>query len=295
MQSEIMKDKDKTDFHFTTFIRNRVLLILGFLILAVPSVLSLAQTVWKTDDQAHGPIVLGMVIWMFFSASSRLAKIPEKRAIAGWFLVLLALPLYIIGRSQEIWLFEIGSFIPLIGGGLLLHKSYEGLKICIFPLLFILFVIPLPGFIVDTLTSTLKQHISNIAETILYFCGYPIARTGVTLTIGQYQLLVADACSGLHSMFSLFSLGLFYLNLQSYKSKIHNIIMFLSIAPIAFIANILRVLILILITYHFGDEAGQGFIHGTAGFLLFVVALLFLYLVDFLLIHFFKVFKKADR
>ncbi len=145
------------------------------------------------------------------------------------------------------------------------------------------FLVPLPGFFVDALTGPLKQLVSAIAEQLLYAAGYPIARSGVVLTIGQYQLLVADACSGLNSMFSLSALGLLYLYLMRYKSWLHNGLLLASILPIAFCANIVRVMILMLVTYHFGDAAGQGLMHGFFGMVLFVIALLILFGFDSLL------------
>jgi exosortase/archaeosortase family protein len=66
-------------------------------------------------------------------------------------------------------------------------------------------------------------------------------------------------------------------------SRLHNAIMVASILPIAFTANIVRVMILVLITYHFGDEAGQGFLHGTAGMVLMLVALACFFALDALL------------
>ena len=67
------------------------------------------------------------------------------------------------------------------------------------------------------------------------------------------------------------------------RSKLHNAIMLASILPIAFVANIVRVIALVLITYHFGDEAGQGFLHGAAGIVLMLVALMCLFALDALL------------
>jgi exosortase/archaeosortase family protein len=93
------------------------------------------------------------------------------------------------------------------------------------------------------------------------------------LTVGPYQLLVADACAGLNSMFTLEALGLLYLNLIRCTSKRRNIALALLIIPISFIANIIRVMILVLVTYHFGDEAGQGFVHSFAGMVLFLVGI----------------------
>ena len=98
-----------------------------------------------------------------------------------------------------------------------------------------------------------------------FWAGYPIARTGVILQIGQYKLLVADACAGLHTLFTLEALGLLYLNVIQHDSLFRNVTLAILIIPISFTANVIRVMILTVITYHFGDEAGQGFLHGFAG------------------------------
>jgi exosortase len=115
---------------------------------------------------------------------------------------------------------------------------------------------------------------------VLYLFDYPIARTGVILTIGPYQLLVADACSGIHSIISLSALGFLYLYLMKHTSFARNAILVALVVPIAMLANVTRVMVLVLVTFHMGDEAGQGFVHGFAGMVLFVAALLLLFLVD---------------
>jgi exosortase/archaeosortase family protein len=113
----------------------------------------------------------------------------------------------------------------------------------------------------------MKMAVSYAAENILFAVGYPIARTGVVLQIGQYQLLVADACAGLHTLFTLEALGLLYLNIVRHESLFRNVALAILIVPISFTANVIRVMTLTLITYHLGDAAGQGFLHGFAGFL----------------------------
>jgi exosortase len=119
-----------------------------------------------------------------------------------------------------------------------------------------------------------------VAASWLHSAGYPIGRAGVILTIGPYQLLVADACAGLNSMFTLEALGLLYMNLMGYTSVVRNILLAILVLPISFFANIIRVIILILVTYYFGDEAGQGFVHGFAGMVLFTVGLTLILAVD---------------
>jgi exosortase len=123
---------------------------------------------------------------------------------------------------------------------------------------------------------------------LLYAAGYPIARTGVILKVGQYQLLVADACAGLNSMFTLEALGLLYMNIVGHTSTLRNVLLAILIIPMAFIANVIRVIVLVLVTYHFGDEAGQGIVHGAAGMVLFAVALVLMFMIDGVLGFFFR-------
>lgn len=246
-----------------------------------PTYWDLSGTLWQNDEQFHGVIILLVVAWLIWD--KRLAVVagpPAPRTLAGSLLFGFGLLLYILGRSQEILLFEVGSQIPVLAGALLILRGGSGLRALWFPVIYFVFMVPLPGVLVDAMTGLLKQWVSILAENILYTLGYPIARSGVTLSVGPYQLLVADACSGLHSMFSLSALGLLYMYLMARKSWLHNGIMLSSILPIAFAANIVRVLILVLITYHLGDEAGQGFLHGSAGMVLIIVALLFFFLLD---------------
>ena len=136
---------------------------------------------------------------------------------------------------------------------------------------------------VDAVTLPMKMAVSYVAESILFAAGYPIARTGVILQIGQYKLLVADACAGLHTLFTLEALGLLYLNLVQRDSLFRNVALAILVVPISFAANVIRVMVLTLITYHFGDGAGQGFLHGFAGMVLFLSALLLIIGVDTLL------------
>jgi exosortase len=130
------------------------------------------------------------------------------------------------------------------------------------------------------LTMPMKMAVSYVTEHILYWANYPIARNGVILQIGQYQLLVADACAGLQTLLTLEALGLFYLNVVRHTSAFRNVMLAIFIIPISFSANVIRVITLTLITYYFGEAAGQGFLHGFAGMVLFVTALILILVAD---------------
>jgi exosortase B len=163
---------------------------------------------------------------------------------------------------------------------LLIKRGAMALRVLWFPFFFMIFMIPLPSEFVAAVTMPMKMAVSWATEHLLFAAGFPISRSGVILQIGQYQLLVADACAGLQTLLTLEALGLFYLNLMRHPSAFRNIALALLIVPISFSANVIRVIVLTLITYFYGDAAGQGFLHGFAGMVLFVTALVLILSVD---------------
>jgi exosortase B len=260
--------------------------IIGLAVLFLPSLYDLFTGIWAKDEQMHGPIVLGIACWLIYRnwPAMQEANHGERPSAWGWPISVFGLILYALGRSQDIILFEVGSVIWLLIGIGLLNLGSKALKIQWFALFFMLFMVPLPGAVVDTVTMPMKMAVSYVAEHVLFWVGYPIGRNGVILQIGQYMLLVADACAGLHTLLTLEALGLLYLNLVRRDSLFRNIGLAILIVPISFTANVIRVMALSLITYHFGDEAGQGFLHGFAGMVLFLSALLLIIAFDNFLI-----------
>ncbi len=264
-----------------------LLIVFGFLAIYFPTFWDLSKGLWRTDQNAHGPIVLAITIWFFIyksreiAASNTFVRAPNE--FVGWFVICLGLFIYIIGRSQAVYFLELGSMIPIVTGLVLLFFGHVALKRLWFSLFFMFFMIPLPGSITDTLTQPMKLLVSWGTEHFLFAAGYPISRSGVVLHIGQYRLLVADACAGLNSLFTLEALGLLYMNVVRHSSVLRNIVLATLIVPISLTSNLIRVCLLALITYYFGDEAGQGFVHGFSGMLLFITALLLIIGVDSLL------------
>lgn len=257
---------------------------LGLAVLFIPTYVRLNGGTWNEEAHAHGPFVLMVVIWLVARIWPKAGRMPAQGlSVLGSALLLLGLLVYVVGRSQDLIILEVGAEIPILAGIILALMGWPALRAFWFPLLFLVFFIPLPGFIIDAATAPLKLQVSAAVDSVLYFVGYPISRTGVVLQIGSYQLLVADACSGLNSIYSLSSMGILYLYLMQHKNRLRNILLLASILPMAFAANVLRVIILVLVTYYFGDEAGQGFVHDFAGIALFVFGLLMLFVLDKLL------------
>lgn len=259
--------------------------VLGLLVLFVPTFYRLFTGAWATEEQGHGPIIFALFAWLTWRKWPEMlaATSPGDTSWAGWPLLVLGLLLYMFGRSQGILMLEVMSVVLVPAAVLLVKRGARALKVLWFPFFFLLFMVPLPAEFVAMVTMPMKMAVSYVTEHLLFIAGYPISRSGVILQIGQYQLLVADACAGLQTLLTLEALGLFYLNLVRHPSAFRNIALAILIIPISFSANVIRVITLTLITYYYGDAAGQGFLHGFAGMVLFLTALVLILAMDSLL------------
>jgi len=270
---------------------NRVALIalaIGLVAMYAPTIVDFLRGPWRGDRNSHGPIVLALSAWYFYFQTRRMARQGKPfRArpapVAGWTLVALGLAAYVLGRSQSIAVLEMGSMMPVLLGLALVLLGPEIARRYGFAFFLLLFAVPLPASIVDVITQPMKLAASWGAEHLMYALGYPIARAGVILQIGPYQLMVADACAGLNSLFTLEALGLLYMNVVRHESVFRNIALALLIVPISYCSNVIRILILALLTYHLGDDVGQGFMHEFSGMALFLIALMLIVGVDGLL------------
>lgn len=269
-------------------------LLLGLLVLAVPTIASLANSAWSTDTGAHGPIVLATGLWLLHHDGLR---VPPPGAPAHWRpampVLLLGLLAYAFGRAYDfisvegfgLYLVFVGMVIRLVG--------LAALRRHLFPLFYLALCLPPPGWLMTQLTAPLQVLVSWASEGIASALGYPIAREGVVLQVAQYQLLVEDACAGLNSLFGLTAISLLYIFLAHRASLRHAGILLLAVIPIAILANIIRVFGLIMITYYFGDAAAQGFMHSTTGMVMFVMGLLLIMAFDQVISRWFRWGKAA--
>jgi exosortase B len=256
--------------------------LLGLAVLFVPTFYDLFTGAWVGEEQGHGPIIFGLALWLIYRKWPDMlaATTPPRAHWSGWPILAVGLMAYILGRSQKILMMEILSIILVMAAVLLVKRGARAMAVLWFPFFFMIFMVPLPSEFVAAVTMPMKMAVSWATEHLLFAFGYPISRSGVILQIGQYQLLVADACAGLQTLLTLEALGLFYLNLMRHPSAFRNIGLAIFIIPISFSANVIRVIVLTLITYYYGDAAGQGFLHGFAGMVLFVTALVLILSID---------------
>lgn len=257
---------------------------LGWLALAVPTFWDFLFGSWSAYSQGHEMLLLAVAVWLL--TRQRLLnerREPSASPVWVWLGLLVGLLTYLFGRTQEFIRIELLALWWTSQMVLVLVAGTHAWRNTWFVWLFALFMVPLPFSVVLTLTAPLKEAVSVVATWLLGTLGYPVARTGVVITVGQYQLLVAEACAGLHSMFILEAMGLLYSHLAGHQSYWRNGLLAAFAVPVSFAANVVRVCILVVVTYHWGDATGQGFVHHFAGLVLFAVALSLMAAVDLLL------------
>ena len=252
------------------------LVALGLALLWLPTFWDLCFGAWAQEAQGHELIVLAVSAWLLYRKRDALQALPSLPSRWGGALLALGLLLYAFGRSQQFLRIEMLALSLVLAAVLVSFKGWVALRFAWFPLFFLLFALPLPYSLVLAVTAPLKLGVSVVATQLLLWLGFPMGRSGVVITIGQYQLLVSEACAGLQTMFTLEAMGLLYASLMNYRSWVRNTLLAALVVPVAFSANVVRVMILVLVTYYLGDAAGRGFIHGFAGMVLFAVGLAFI-------------------
>ncbi len=264
-------------------------LMAGLLVLAIPTVMALARSSWSGDLGSHGPLVMATGLWLLWHCRDEMCarRTPARNHLLAAFLV-TTLAIYLVG--------QIFDFLSVQGWGLLgvgtvlLYRIYGsgGLRVAALPLAYLAFAVPPPGWVIDYLTFPLQQAISQAVAMFLAAIGYPVAHQGVAIFIGTYQLMVENACSGMNSIVGLTALTIFYIYTLHRASWRYALVLVFMIVPIAMLVNLLRVLGLVLLTYHQGDATAQGFMHLTTGMILFACGLGLIFLID-------KVFQRIIR
>jgi exosortase len=272
-----------------------VVLAIGLAVLILPTMFQVARDSWSTEQGGHGPLVLATGLWAVWrELKSRDVERKPGNLILGLLMLGISLGVFVIARITGILEIEAFAMYGALIAGVYVVQGPALIRLIWFPLIYLAFTLPPPDTVVAAVTQPIKIAISSWAVTLLHMIGYPIASSGVTIQIGQYQLLVAAACAGLNSIVTLTALCLFYVYLRHRSNLAAFLVIALAAIPIAIVANFVRVLVLILMTYHLGDAVAQGFMHDFAGLLMFSVALLTIFAVDKVAAPLFSNQERAD-
>jgi len=264
------------------------LVAFSWFVLFGPVYLYFMSTVWARPENGHMPFIMAICAGLLFAelSSGRVVRNANVNStIIGFFLLLSGIGLLVFSRVEQIEFIQSLCQLIIGLGAILIIFGWSSLKNFWFILALGLYLIVWPGWIVDELTFPLKMMVARFVADGLYLFGLPISHSGAVINAGAYELLVADACAGMNSLIALTSIGVVYAYIVKRSSKLVNIIMLSMLIPIAVIANMFRVALLILLTYFFGYDAGQSFLHELSGMVMFAASLGFVFLLDAVLVR----------
>lgn len=234
---------------------------------------------WYTiPDYSHGflvPLFAGYLIW---DKRNTLSATPVRPTWSGVSLIVFAIILLILGvYGVELFTTRM-SFIFLMGGLIWTFFGAKMLRELRFPLLVLILAIPIPAIIFNHITFPLQLLASRIASDILPMLGVPVLQEGNVIQLPVMQLEVAEACSGIRSLMSLFALAIFYGYFLERTTSRRTILALASI-PIAVAANVVRIVGTGLCVQYWDPDKALGFFHEFSGWVMFVISLCCLYLV----------------
>jgi len=254
--------------------RSAWLLLAGIAILAVPTLVTLAQQLWSTEDGAHGPIVLATGLWLLYQSRNTINSVarPGNASIATAAFI-ISLIGYVMSRMTSMLGVECLALYAALLAVFYYHAGAAAMRKLWFPFIYLLFMMPMPETLILPLTHFLKLELSTIAVSLLSMLGFQVGQGGVIIYIDQYELLVEDACSGVNSLIGLSSIGIFYAYVHYHGKWRDSLPLLLGIAPIAVLSNFVRLLVMILVTHYYGDRVAQKYVHDVAAIILFSVAM----------------------
>jgi len=257
-----------------------LVLVLAFLYREI--MMRLAGQWWSDPNFSHGffvPLFSGFVIW---SQREKLAAIPRTPSWLGFWIIFAAISMLVVGvLGAELFLSRT-SLVLLLMGMVVQFFGWAHFRAMFFPLGFLFLMIPIPSIIFNQIAFPLQLIASQLAASFLQIMGVPTLRLGNVIQLPVMTLEVVEACSGIRSLITLLTLSIIYgFFLESVVWK--RVILALSAIPIAVLANGFRIVGTGLLGEYWEPEKAQGFFHSFSGWVVFVVAMILLFVVHSLM------------
>ncbi len=235
---------------------------------------------WETNENySHGYYVPIITAYMIFSLRKNLARIPLRPNVSGLFLLLFGLMVLIVAKiGSELFLQRCSIIIVLLGATLFVC-GVEYLKKIALPILYLVFMIPLPAIIWNQIAFPMQLLGSYLTEQVVHLIGIPVYREGNVLHLAETTLEVVAACSGLRSLVIMFAISSLFVWMSELSSS-RKWILFFAAVPVAIIANIIRLTVTAILVLHYGSDVAHGLQHDFSGVVTFTLGLVLLLLVN---------------
>jgi exosortase len=249
-----------------------IALLLAGVVWLYGGVLSGLVRQWASDDNySHGFFVIPLAAFFAWERRESLMKAPRRPSAFGAVLVLASLLLFVAGTfGAELFLTRV-SLIGVVAGAVLFIWGRDQFRTLLFPLAFLLLMVPLPAIIFNQVAFPLQLVASQAGESVIVAAGVPVLREGNVLHLPSRTLEVVEACSGIRSLVSLLMLGI-VLGYFTERGTGARVLIALAAVPIAILANATRVAGTGLAAEWISPAAADGFFHSFSGWLMFIVA-----------------------
>lgn len=249
-----------------------LLVLFGLLGIIFYDGLSATIGAWSKEEYSHGymiPLVVAFLIWQ---KKDQLEKTRFKDSWTGAVIVLLGIGLYFVGELSTLYIIIQYAFLVTLFGIAFCTVGWEGMRKIAVPLLFLGFMIPLPSFLFNNLSALLQLISSQLGVAVIRFFGVSVYLEGNVIDLGNYQLQVVEACSGLRYLFPLMSLA--FLCAYFFKGALwKRVIIFLSSIPITVLMNSFRIGVTGVLVDYKGIAMAEGFLHDFEGWFIFMSCL----------------------
>lgn len=255
------------------------MLIVCFAILYYNTILNMVHD-WSTNDNySHGFLVPFIAFYLIWNDRDSLFKIEIKPSNIGLVFFIGSLLFFIITNiGAELFTMRFSMIFVLLSGVYFLFGKEITSRIK-FAILYLVFMIPFPAIIWNKIAFPLKLYATGFAVSVIGFMKIPVYQEGNIIHLANTTLEVVDACSGLRSLVSLLALSAAFALIAEY-SNFRKFILFLSAVPIAIILNIARLSLTAILARTYGPQVAQGFLHDISGIFIFVIAIIFLSLIN---------------
>lgn len=238
--------------------------------------LSSMVNAWYVDKEySHGfliPLISGYLIWTKRAVIRSTPLLPDFR---GYFIVLLGITMLVLGNiAYEPFTTRISLLITVLGIATLLLGKQQ-LKILLFPIAYLVFMIPPPHIVMKGIAVGLKLFNATVTAKALTFLGIPIFQEGTTLELPNMSLVVADYCTGILSLIAIIAIAVLYAYLTQ-KSFLSRAALVVLSVPIAILGNTVRLITTVGLAYFYGEKVLQSAIHEFHGSVNFLFTILFL-------------------
>jgi len=253
------------------------------LLISIIAIMGMAHTgiidmmrIWDTrEEYGYGYIIPFITLFLIWQHKDVIEKVSFTGSWFGLIIVLLGVAVTLAGNLTTIsTLIQYGMLVTLLG----VVYAYMGTNIrpIIVPLLFLAFMIPLPGFFLNNLSSYLQLISSEIGVAVIRLFGISVYLEGNVIDLGTYQLQVVEACSGLNYLFPLMSLA--FIAAYFFKAPFwQRATVFITSIPITVLMNSFRIGVIGVLVENWGIEQAEGFLHSFEGWIIFMACMLILF------------------